>query len=182
MATSILKKSMSSFDGRLDISRDNELLQRFVRINLDDEEKSDTSELKPIKEEDEKGLAANSEGEAKEKSNKSGAGEGVKKSPKTKRRKVRKKEVIKPRRFRRLKHEEVFTDKDRAAAANMGTRDIKQDLKMKRKEDRSKHLHIPIEADPTTFLGLGSFEMKRGDLHTAMRFVEKVVEIVIKRY
>lgn len=79
----------------------------------------------------------------------------------------------KARRSRGRPQEEIYTDKDRAAAVNMGTRDIKQSLKMKRRQDRSKALQIPEEAKPGALLALGSYEMRCGNLHIAIDFVHK---------
>lgn len=56
----------------------------------------------------------------------------------------------------------------------MGSKDIKQSLKLKRKQDRSKMLQIPEEAEPSTFLALGNYEMGRGDLGIALNFMTKV--------
>ena len=56
-----------------------------------------------------------------------------------------------------IRQEEIYCDKDRAAAVNMGSKDIKQSLKLKRKHDRSKILQIPEEAEPSTFLALGRY-------------------------
>jgi hypothetical protein len=70
--------------------------------------------------------------------------------------------------------EECYTDKDRAAAVNMGTRDIKLSLKLKRRQERSKALQIPEQAEPGTLLALGGHEMKGGDLRVALSFVNKV--------
>ncbi|KAF2878699.1 hypothetical protein ILUMI_27467 [Ignelater luminosus] len=78
---------------------------------------------------------------------------------------------------KRPKPEEVYTDKDRAAAVNMGTKDIKQSLRIKRKLDRSKVLQIPDEAEPSTFLALGNCEMKRGDAEVALSFLNKALEL-----
>jgi hypothetical protein len=47
------------------------------------------------------------------------------------------------RRYRRRKREEeYYTDKDRAAAVTLGSRDIKQSLKAKKKRERKMHLSI----------------------------------------
>lgn len=72
------------------------------------------------------------------------------------------------------RQEEVYTDKDRAAAVNMGSRDIKHSLKMKRRQDRSKALQISEEAEPSTLLALGSHELRSGDVNIAIGFVNKV--------
>ncbi|KAF4532820.1 hypothetical protein B566_EDAN002671 [Ephemera danica] len=73
--------------------------------------------------------------------------------------------------------EECYTDKDRAAAVNMGTRDIKLSLKLKRRQERSKALQIPEQAEPGTLLALGGHEMKGGDLRVALSFVNKALEL-----
>jgi len=41
---------------------------------------------------------------------------------------------------RRKRREEEYTDKDRAAAVTLGSRDIKQSLKAKKKRERKLHL------------------------------------------
>lgn len=51
-------------------------------------------------------------------------------SQRSKKKKKGKKKVA--RRFK-IEHEELYTDKDRAAAVNMGSRDIKLSLKQKRR-------------------------------------------------
>jgi hypothetical protein len=79
------------------------------------------------------------------------------------------------RRSRVRRQEECYTDKDRAAAVNMGSHDIKQSLKMKRRLDRSRALQIPEEAEPGTLLALGSRQMRSGDINTAINFVHKVM-------
>lgn len=70
--------------------------------------------------------------------------------------------------------EEVYTDKDRAAAVNLGSRDIKQSLKLKRRQDRTRVLEISEEAHPGTLLALAVHRFKAGDIYVAMRFVTKV--------
>ncbi|XP_069669092.1 outer dynein arm-docking complex subunit 4 isoform X2 [Periplaneta americana] len=81
------------------------------------------------------------------------------------------------RRSRGRRQEECYTDKDRAAAVNMGSHDIKQSLKMKRRQDRTKALQIPEEAEPGTLLALGSREMRSGDVSIAINFVHKALEL-----
>ncbi|XP_071446858.1 uncharacterized protein [Hetaerina americana] len=81
------------------------------------------------------------------------------------------------RRGRQRSHEELYTDKDRAAAVNLGTRDIKQSLKLKRKQDRSQALQIPEEADPGAMLALGRRQMKAGRVSVALGFVNKALEL-----
>lgn len=79
------------------------------------------------------------------------------------------------KRSRIRRQEECYTDKDRAAAVNMGSHDIKQSLKLKRRLDRTRALQIPEEAEPGTLLALGSWEMRSGDINIAISFVHKVL-------
>lgn len=72
------------------------------------------------------------------------------------------------------RQEEIYTDKDRAAAVNMGSKDIKQSLKLKRRQDRSKELQIPEEAEPSAMLALGMREMRCGDVSIAINCINKV--------
>lgn len=74
--------------------------------------------------------------------------------------------------------EEVYTDKDRAAAVNLGSRDIKQSLKLKRRQDRTRILEISEEAHPGTLLALAIHRFKTGDVYVAMKFVDKVVKMI----
>ncbi|XP_018320706.1 tetratricopeptide repeat protein 25, partial [Agrilus planipennis] len=76
-----------------------------------------------------------------------------------------------------IRDEEMYTDKDRAAAAAMGSKDIKQSLKMKKKMDRSRMLQIPEEAQPGNFLALANYEMLRGDLEKALDCINKALEL-----
>lgn len=75
------------------------------------------------------------------------------------------------------RQEEVYTDKDRAAAVNMGTTDIKQSLKLKQRQDRSKSLQIPEETEPGALLTLGLREMRFGDVNVAVNCINKVHEL-----
>jgi len=68
--------------------------------------------------------------------------------------------------------EEVYTDKDRAAAVNLGTRDIKASLRMKRRQDRNKTLHIPSTAESPTLLALARHCIN--DVGVALEFIDKV--------
>lgn len=89
--------------------------------------------------------------------------------------KAERQKLMKMKRVKGVKRqEEIYTDKDRAAAVNMGSRDIKHSLKMKRRQDRSKALQIPEEAEPSTLLALGSHELRSGDVEIAINFVNKV--------
>jgi hypothetical protein len=79
------------------------------------------------------------------------------------------------KRSRIRRQEECYTDKDRAAAVNMGSHDIKQSLKMKRRLDRTRTLQIPEETEPGTLLALSSWEMRSGDVNIAISFIHKVL-------
>ena len=165
---------------RLDITRESELIRRFVRVSTDEldnpEEDDDNDHVK--------GGASQPVDKAQpdeaEKSPPEVAGESqsINVDANVIEKEVKKKGL---RRRRRHKHrqEELYTDKDRAAAVNMGSRDIKQSLKIKRKQDRSKALSIPEEAEPGTFLALGNYEMCRGDLNIALDFMNKVPNLII---
>ncbi|XP_066584720.1 outer dynein arm-docking complex subunit 4-like isoform X1 [Prorops nasuta] len=59
----------------------------------------------------------------------------------------------------------------------MGSKDIKQSLKMKRKQDRSKNLQIPEEAEPAAILELGIREMKFGNVDVAINCINKALEL-----
>lgn len=74
---------------------------------------------------------------------------------------------------RSRRYEECYTDKDRAAAVNMGSRDIKQSLKMKRKQERSKALHLPEETEPGALLALAGYEMTARRTNIALSFINK---------
>lgn len=88
--------------------------------------------------------------------------------------KIHKSKKRRRRRSDAHRQEEVYTDKDRAAAVNMGTRDIKQSLKLKRKQDRSKALQIPEEADPGSMLAHGLRELRCGNVPVALNCINKV--------
>ncbi|OAD62620.1 Tetratricopeptide repeat protein 25 [Eufriesea mexicana] len=57
----------------------------------------------------------------------------------------------------------------------MGTRDIKQSLKMKQKQDRN--LQLPEDTEPTTMLALGLREMRIGDVKVAMNCINKALDL-----
>ncbi|CAH1396160.1 unnamed protein product [Nezara viridula] len=86
------------------------------------------------------------------------------------------KELKLKKRPRRRKQEELYTDKDRAAAVNMGSRsapDIKQSLKMKKKEERSKALQIPEETKPGNLLAQAGFEVRARRYDLAFALLQK---------
>ncbi|KZC04227.1 Tetratricopeptide repeat protein 25 [Dufourea novaeangliae] len=57
----------------------------------------------------------------------------------------------------------------------MGTRDIKQSLKMKQKQDRN--LQLPEDTEPTAMLALGLREMRIGDVMVAMNCINKALDL-----
>ncbi|XP_025198199.1 uncharacterized protein LOC112596655 [Melanaphis sacchari] len=71
--------------------------------------------------------------------------------------------------------EEVYTDKDRAAAVNLGTRDIKASLRMKRRQDRNRTLHIPSTAESPTLLALARHCIN--DVNVSLEFIDKALEL-----
>lgn len=78
------------------------------------------------------------------------------------------------RRGRRREYfEEMYTDKDRAAAVSYGYFDIKQSLSMKRRQDRSEALQLPDKTDPSALLALGRRECKNGKVDIAILFISK---------
>lgn len=81
-----------------------------------------------------------------------------------------------------LRDEEIYTDKDRAAAVNMGTSDIKQSLKMKKKQDKNYDSQTLEEGDPTTLLALGNNELRSGDFKIALNFINKVQPPNLEKY
>ncbi|KAE8738124.1 hypothetical protein FOCC_FOCC016405 [Frankliniella occidentalis] len=83
----------------------------------------------------------------------------------------------KGRRGKVIRGEEVYTDKDRAAAVQMGHRDIKQSLRMKRHQERVHALQLPEEADGSTLLALGQYELRQGNTDIAIAFVNKALQL-----
>lgn len=161
-------------------TKENEVLQRFVRINLE------VSEIPPSPEYHEREETPSVQKEStprhpeeKEDSPKTLQTDPVEEDneanvhPKQVTQELTKRKTKKRR--KRSRQEELYTDKDRAAAVNLGNKDIKQSLKLKMREDRSKNMLIPEEAEPGTFLALGEHEMRRGDLRIALDFINKVV-------
>ncbi|XP_076302952.1 outer dynein arm-docking complex subunit 4-like [Lasioglossum baleicum] len=57
----------------------------------------------------------------------------------------------------------------------MGTKDIKQSLKMKQKQDRN--LQLPEDTEPTAMLALGLREMRIGDVKVAMNCINKALDL-----
>ncbi|XP_011304650.1 V-type proton ATPase catalytic subunit A isoform 2 [Fopius arisanus] len=167
--------------------QDNDFLQSFVRIDLDDgapEPKKKSTLMEPIRK----------ESKEKEKIGPSRLDNQVsprvkpvkairrsrrlvKGSPEYEIAEQRTKRNKKKRSREQRKQEEVYTDKDRAAAVNMGSRDIIQSLKIKRRQDRSKALQTPEEAEPGAFLALAAREMRSGDVNIAINCIHKALEL-----
>ncbi|XP_023245749.1 V-type proton ATPase catalytic subunit A-like [Copidosoma floridanum] len=59
----------------------------------------------------------------------------------------------------------------------MGSRDIKQSLKLKRKQDRNLALQLPDEAEPGSMLDLGVRELRCGNLAVALSCINKALEL-----
>ncbi|XP_056643713.1 outer dynein arm-docking complex subunit 4 [Diorhabda sublineata] len=153
---------------RLSITRETELLQSFVRVNvtendLSENEAEEKDEVQKTEETDTKSKQTIPDETTKKLSK-----QFVEESKKKGRRR---------RRRNGPKYEEIYCDKDRAAAVNLGSKDIKHSLRLKRKQDRSKALQIPEEAEPGTFLALGNYEMCRGDIRIAIGFISKALEL-----
>ncbi|XP_028179598.1 outer dynein arm-docking complex subunit 4-like isoform X1 [Ostrinia nubilalis] len=152
----------------LGLTKDAEFLQSFVRVGVGDEEEEapipKASISKRAPQSGEKG-----ENEVEEEKH---PGKERKESIKPRKRKERK-----PKRERRRREEELYTDKDRAAAVVMGYKDIKQSLNIKDKAERSSALQLPIEADAGTLLALARAEMMRERYRTAVSFVDKAIEL-----
>ncbi|KAF7386368.1 hypothetical protein HZH68_013500 [Vespula germanica] len=75
------------------------------------------------------------------------------------------------------RQEEIYTDKDRAAAVNMGSKDIKQSLKQKKRLDRIKSPLLSDMAEPGSILELGKREMRLGNVNVAFNFINKALEL-----
>lgn len=179
-------------ESRLDTNRDAELMHRFVRMNLDDNEeiaveeddcsvKSINEQSKNVKERDninKKQCDYKSEEEIGTHSRKMSTVSisSQSKQPKLLAKLINQelKKKRKRRKMRNRRNEEIYTDKDRAAAMSMGSKDIKQSLKVKRRQDRSKTLCIPEEAEPGNFIALGNRERRCGNLKLATEFYTKV--------
>ncbi|KOB58903.1 Uncharacterized protein OBRU01_25331, partial [Operophtera brumata] len=143
-------------------------LQSFVRVGITDEEeeepvvKASISKRTPADKYHEADTVEDRQQSAKER----------KESLKPKRRRDRK-----PKRERRRREEELYTDKDRAAAVVMGSKDIKASMILKDKAERSNALQLPEEADAGTLLALARAEMMRERYRTAVLFVNKAIEL-----
>ncbi|XP_030025093.2 tetratricopeptide repeat protein 25 [Manduca sexta] len=150
-------------------TKDAEFLQSFVRVGIAEDEdeipiqKASISKRAPP--------SADKVREPEMEEEKPAAG-GRKESLKPRKRRERKQ-----KREKRKREEELYTDKDRAAAVVMGSKDIKQSLSLKDKAERSSALQLPVEADAGTLLALAQAEMMRKRYRTAVLFVNKAIEL-----
>lgn len=147
-------------------TKDADFLQSFVRVGMPDEEEETPVQKASISKRAPQSAEKGREPEVEdEKITIKERKESVKPKKKFKR---------KPKRERRRREEELYTDKDRAAAVVMGSKDIKQSLNLKDKAERSSALQLPVEADAGTLLALARAEMMRERYRTAVLFVSKV--------
>lgn len=148
-------------------TKDAEFLQSFVRVGVgDDDDELPVQKATISKRAPQSAEKADSFAEEEKFS-----APARKESGKPEKRRFRRK----PKRERRRREEELYTDKDRAAAVVMGSRDIKHSLNLKDRAERSSALQIPEEADAGTLLALARAEMMRERYRTALTFVDKVL-------
>ncbi|XP_061707605.1 uncharacterized protein LOC133518056 isoform X2 [Cydia pomonella] len=150
-------------------AKDADFLASFVRVGIADEEEEDTTPKASISKRAPQSADKSNEVVEEEKH----SAKERKVSPKPRKKSAKRKQ----KRERRRREEEVYTDKDRAAAVVMGSRDIKQSLSMKDKAERSSALQLPEEADAGTLLALARAEMTRERYKTAFNFVNKAIEL-----
>nr|XP_004931048.2 tetratricopeptide repeat protein 25 [Bombyx mori] len=150
-------------------TKDAEFLQSFVRVGIGDEE-----DEVPIPKASISKRAPQSADKAREFET-----EEEKHSTKDRKSSIKphKRRERKQKREKRRREEELYTDKDRAAAVVMGSKDIKQSLSLKDKAERSSALQLPAEADAGTLLALAQAEMMRKRYRTAVLFVNKAIEL-----
>lgn len=85
----------------------------------------------------------------------------------------------KRRKAPRENFDEIYTDKDRAAAVSFGSYDIKQSLSIKRRQDRTEALQLPDDSDPGALYELGLREYKNGNTVTAVLFISKALTVFV---
>ena len=82
--------------------------------------------------------------------------------------------------------ETTYVDRDRAAAVTIGSKDIKNDLKGKRKRDFRKKKEGDIgdeedeECDKETYFAQGRYELKHGDPRRALYYFNKAADAGLK--
>lgn len=74
--------------------------------------------------------------------------------------------------------EVLYVDRDRAAAVSIGSKDIKSDLRHKKKRDRKENAEAVAtqeedECDRDTFLAQGQYELKNGEPKRALFYLNK---------
>ncbi len=74
---------------------------------------------------------------------------------------------------RRHSKEELYTDKDRAAAVALGSRDIKTSL-FRQKGGNPAYAGLPEEAGFTVCFTQGEHNLRNGDSKLALKFLDKV--------
>lgn len=89
--------------------------------------------------------------------------------------------------FKRRKPEEVFTDKDRAAAVTLGSKDIKQSLKAKKKRDRKMRLSISFLSGEDyvvgALMGEAAYQMRvKNQPEAALHTLNKVLRILQEKF
>lgn len=151
-------------------NKDAEVLQSFVRIDIGDEEEEAPAPKASISKRAPPSTVKNPDDSEGEKDIPVNAWKERKVSIKPRKKSAKRKQ----KREKRLRDEELYTDKDRAAAVVMGSKDIKQSLSQKDKAERSCALQLPVEADAGTLLALARAEMMRERYRTALTFVDKV--------
>lgn len=151
-------------------NKEAEVLQSFVRIGIGDEEEETPAPKASISKRAPPSAVKNQEDTEGEKDIPVGGWNERKVSIKLRKKSAKRKQ----KREKRLRDEELYTDKDRAAAVVMGSKDIKQSLSQKDKAERSSALQLPEEADSGTLLALARAEMMRERYRTALTFVDKV--------
>ncbi|XP_077301071.1 uncharacterized protein LOC143921596 [Arctopsyche grandis] len=161
----------------LGLSKETELLHSFVRIDLganDEKEKDPRSGHRPLHIPKQTSLEIGGDTDkdrGHSPRHKTISGKAIFKQ-------IKKEMKNKGNRRRRVRREEeVYTDKDRAAAVNMGSKDIKSSLNAKLRQDKTKALSLPDEADPGTLLALGRNELRTGNFNNAIGFVNKALEL-----
>ena len=100
----------------------------------------------------------------------------LKREMEMKMRQKRKEEVL----FEERRAEVSYIDRDRAAAVVIGNKDIKNELKVKKKRDRMENARDPAavleEVDYETYLLQGEHELKAGDPKRALIYLTNACE------
>uniref|UniRef100_A0A7G3AFM6 Uncharacterized protein n=1 Tax=Lutzomyia longipalpis TaxID=7200 RepID=A0A7G3AFM6_LUTLO len=132
----------------LETDKETEYMQSFVRGGGSDDEREPISHHKAD--------LAKQLSDSSDKSPRKAKGATAKEPPKSKKRNKQ-----------REYYEEVYCDKDRAAAVSIGSFDIKQSLNQKARQERNLNLSLPEEAEPGALLALGMREAKNGNTDNA---------------